>query len=144
MLLLLILWPLAELLVIIKVGEAIGALDTIVLLIAGVPLGVWALRSQGAAVWRRMTTAIRQGKPPARHVVDGALVVAGGTLLIMPGFITDAVGIALLLPPTRVLMRGLIIRNFNSRVLVRTARFTGRPHDVDSTAVDIDPPSLRR
>jgi len=144
MLLVLILWPLAELFVIIKVGEAIGALDTIVLLLAGVPLGVWALRSQGAAVWRRMTAAIAQGKPPARHVVDGALVVAGGTLLIVPGFITDVLGITLLLPPTRALVRTLVVRNFRSRVLVRTARFTGRPYDVDSTAVDVDPPSLRR
>ena len=144
MLLLLVLWPLAELYVIIKVAEAIGALDTIVLLIAGIPLGTWALRSQGAAVWRRMTAAIMQRRPPAQHIVDGALVVAGGALLIVPGFITDVLGILLLLPPTRALARGVIVRNFASRVLVRTARFTGRPHDVDSTAVDVDPPSLRR
>jgi UPF0716 protein FxsA len=146
-LLLLLLWPLAELYVIIKVGEAIGALDTILLLIAGAPLGTWALRSQGSAAWRRMTEAIAAGKPPARHVIDGALVVAGGALLIVPGFITDVIGIALLLPPSRALVRILLVRNFASRLVVRTARFTRRPgsaYDVESTAVDVDPPSLRR
>jgi len=145
MLLLLILWPLAELFVIIKVAEAIGTLETILLLIAGVPLGTWALRSQGAAVWRRMTAAVAAGKPPAKHVIDGALVIAGGALLIVPGFITDLLGIALLFPPSRALIRILVVRNFESRLIVRTARFTrraGSPYDIESTAVDVDPPSL--
>jgi UPF0716 protein FxsA len=145
MLLLLLLWPLAELFVIVIVADAIGVLDTILLLVAGVPLGAWALRSQGAAVWRRMTAAVAAGSPPAQHVIDGALVIVGGTLLIIPGFITDVLGIALLLPPSRALVRRLVVRNFESRLIVLTARFTRRPggsYDVDSTAADVDPPSL--
>jgi UPF0716 protein FxsA len=144
--LLLLLWPIAELYVIVVVAEAIGALDTVLLLLAGVPLGTWALRSQGAAVWRRMTAAAAAGTPPARHVIDGALVIVGGTLLIVPGFITDVLGILLLAPPTRALIRRLVVRNFKSRVIVRAARFTQRPgstYDVDSTAADVDPPHLR-
>jgi UPF0716 protein FxsA len=146
MLILLLLWPIAELFVIIEVAQAIGVLATIALLLAGIPLGIWALRSQGGAVWRRMTDAVATGKPPARHVIDGALVIAGGTLLIMPGFITDAIGILLLLPPSRALIRTLVVRNFESRVVVRTARFTRRPasaYDVDSTAVDVESRHLR-
>jgi UPF0716 protein FxsA len=146
MLILLILWPLAELFVIVEVANAIGVLLTFLLLLAGVPLGIWALRLQGAAVWRRTADAIATGQPPGRHLVAGALVVAGGTLLIIPGFITDVLGILLLLPPTRALATTLVTRNLTSRLVVRTARFTrgGTPAaDVDSTAIEIDPPHLR-
>jgi UPF0716 protein FxsA len=146
MLILLILWPLAELVAIVAVANAIGVLLTFLLLLAGVPVGVWALRSQGAAVWRRAADAIATGKPPGRHLIAGALVVAGGTLLILPGFISDVLGLALLLPPTRALATSLVTRNLRSRLVVRTARFTRRPSagaDVDSTAIEIDPPRLR-
>jgi UPF0716 protein FxsA len=140
---LLILWLIAEVFVVIKVAEAIGALLTAVLLIASWPLGTWALRSQGAAAWRRLTAAIEQGRPPAREVLDGALVLLGGVLLIVPGFITDGLGI-LLLAPTRRLMRPVLLRHAQSRRSSRTAGFPrGRSYDVDSTANDIDQPRLR-
>jgi UPF0716 protein FxsA len=142
---LLILWPLAELIVIIKVAEAIGVLLTLALLIVGWPLGAWALRSQGRAVWRRMAAAVAEGRVPAREVLDGALVLIGGFLLMVPGFITDVIGILLLLPPTRAPLRHLLARNFRSPVITRTVRFTtrGRTYDVDSTANDVDQPRLR-
>lgn len=146
MLILLILWPLAELFVIVEVANAIGVLLTFLLLLAGVPLGVWALRLQGAAVWRRTADAIATGRPPGRHLVAGALVVAGGALLIIPGFITDVLGILLLLPPTRALGTTIVTRNLKSRLIVRTARFARRATpaaDVDSTAIEIDQPHLR-
>lgn len=146
MLLLFILWPLAELVAVVAVANAIGVLLTFLLLLAGVPVGVWALRSQGAAVWRRAADAIATGRPPGRHLIAGALVVAGGTLLILPGFITDVLGIVLLLPPTRALATRLVTRNLESRLVVRTARFARRRApgaDVDSTAIEIDPPRLR-
>jgi UPF0716 protein FxsA len=143
-------WPIAELLVAIQVADAIGVLATIVLLIAGWPLGAWALRSRGRAAWRRLATALSDGGtartpsgPPAREVVDGALVVVGGMLLMVPGFITDVLGIFLLLPPTRALARPLLIRNLRSKFVVRAVRFTSKPYDVDSTARDIDQPQLR-
>jgi UPF0716 protein FxsA len=142
--LLLLAWPLAELYVVIKVAEAIGVLDTIVLLIAGWPIGSWAVRSQGRSALRRLAPAIAEGRSPAREVLDGALILIGGALLIVPGFITDAAGIVLLLPPTRALMRRLVSRNLRSRVIVRAVRFGGgrRASDVDSTATDIDQPQL--
>jgi UPF0716 protein FxsA len=140
---LLILWPIAEVFVVIKVAGAIGALATVVLLIAAWPLGIWALRSQGAAAWRRLTAAVSQGRTPAREVVDGALVLLGGLLLIVPGFITDAVGL-ILLAPTRALLRPALVRNAHSRLFSRPAGFPGaRSYDVDSTASDIDQPQLR-
>jgi UPF0716 protein FxsA len=142
-LLLLIFWPIAELFVAIRVGDAIGALPTILLLIASWPIGAWVLRSQGRAAWRRLSTVVAQGRTPAREVIDGALVLAGGFLLMIPGFITDVIGLVLLLAPTRAVLRIPVQRNFRSRLVSRTVRFTQRHYDVDSTAHDIDPPPLK-
>jgi UPF0716 protein FxsA len=145
-LLLLILWPLAELFVAIKVAEGIGVLLTVVLLVVSWPIGVWLLRAEGRAAWRRLADAVALGRPPGREVLDGALVVAGGALLIVPGFITDVLGLALLLAPIRALARRGIVRNFQSRLVVGATRFGGasRPYDVDSTATDVDSPQLHR
>ena len=145
-LLLFLLWPVAELIVVIKVAEAIGVLLTLALLIVGWPLGMWAIRSQGRAVWRRMAVAVNEGRAPTREVLDGALVLLGGTLLMIPGFISDAVGLLLLLPPARIPLRRLLARNMRSSVVASTVRFTtrGSVHDVDSTASDVDRPDLGR
>jgi UPF0716 protein FxsA len=144
-LLLAVLWPVAELFVAIQVGHAIGAVPTIVLLIAGWPLGTWALRRQGAAAWRRLGVALNERRTPAREVVDGALVLIGAVLLMIPGFITDVVGILLLLPPSRALARPLLLRNLQSRIVLRATQFSRRssPYDVDSTATDVEQPRLR-
>ena len=151
---LLLLWPVAEIYVIVRVAEAIGVLLTIFLLIAAWPLGTWAMRSEGRAVWRRFNAALTQGKPPGREAVDGALIALGGGLLIVPGFISDFFGLLLLFPPTRVLVRTVLVRNFQHRVVVGAGRFAGRsansgrrgggaPSDVDGTATEVDPPHLR-
>ena len=144
-LLLLIIWPIAELLVAIKVAEAIGVLATVLLLLAGWPIGVWLLKAQGRGAWRRLGASVAAGRPPGNEVLDGALIVTGGMLLIVPGFITDVLGL-LLLAPTRSLARRGIVRNFRSRFVVRATQFAGgsRPYDVDSTAVDVDSARLRR
>ena len=144
-LLLLICWPVAEVFVAIKVAGAIGVLATLLLLIASWPVGTWALRSRGRAAWRRLGEAVAARRPPGREVLDGALVLLGGMLMIVPGFITDAFGALLLLPPTRALMRRVLVRNLQSRIVVRATAFTrgATPYDVDSTATDIDQPRLR-
>ena len=138
--LLLILWALAELIVVIKVAEAIGVLLTILLLLASWPLGTWTLRAQGRAAWGRLSAAVAAGRSPGREVLDGALVVIGGILLIIPGFISDVVAVFALLPPTRALLRRQLARNLQSRFVVRATRFSGarQPYDVDSTATDLE------
>ena len=143
--LLLILWPLAELFVVIKVAEAIGVLFTILLLVVSWPLGTWTLRAQGRAAWARLSAAVAAGRSPGREVLDGALVVIGGVLLIIPGFISDVIGALALLPPTRALLRRGLARNLQSRLVLRATRFSGarQPYDVDSTATDLDQPRLQ-
>jgi UPF0716 protein FxsA len=149
LLLLFIVVPIAELYVIIQVGEAIGALPTIAILIADSFLGTWLLRSQGRATWRRFNEAVAAGRPPAREVLDGALVIFGGAFLITPGFITDVIGLALLLPPLRAVVRRALVRNFTNRAVVRTfgagRRQPPRPgYDVEGSGIEIDPPRRRR
>ena len=145
-LVLLIAWPVAELLVAIEVAHLIGVAATIVLLLISMPLGLWLARNQGRVTWQRLGAAISAGRPPGTEVVDGALVLLGGALLIVPGFITDVIGLVLLLSPTRTLARRGLIRNFRSRLVVRASRFgnSGRAYDVDSTATDIDSAQLPR
>jgi UPF0716 protein FxsA len=143
--------PIAELYVIIQVGQAIGALPTIAILLIDSILGSMLLRSQGRAAWRRFNEALGAGRVPAREVLDGALVIFGGAFLITPGFISDFVGLLLLLPPTRSVIRRLLVRVFSRRFVVAAVggagagnarRLGGRPHDVEGTAVEVDPPHL--
>src|SRR5436853_1874199 len=123
--------PIAELYVIIQVGEAIGALPTIAILVADSIVGSLLLRTQGRGAWRRFRAALAAGRPPAREVLDGALVIFGGAFLITPGFLTDIVGLLLLVPPTRALVRrvlvGVFTRNFAVRIARRAAERRGGP-----------------
>ncbi|HUB04406.1 MAG TPA: FxsA family protein [Solirubrobacteraceae bacterium] len=137
-------WIAAEVFVAIQVANLIGALATVVLLVLSWPLGSWVLRSQGRAAWRRLSAAVSAGRSPGREVLDGALALLGGVLLIIPGFISDALGVLALFPPTRALMRRQLARNLQSRLVVRATRYAGdsRSYDVDSTATDIDQPQL--
>ena len=156
--------PLAELFVLIQVGQAIGALPTIAILVVDSILGSLLLRSQGRAAWRRFNEALGARRPPAREVLDGALVIFGGALLLTPGFLTDVLGLLLLLPPTRAVVRRVLFGWFGRRFVV--ARVAGaaagagarrmRPrgasagrdghgaYDVEGEAVDVDPPHLQR
>lgn len=102
--------PIAELYVIIQVGEAIGVLPTLLLLLLDAVLGSLLLRHQGRGAWRRFNEAIAQRRFPGKEVADGVLIVIGGTLLLAPGFLTDIVGLLLLIPPTRAIARAVLKR----------------------------------
>jgi UPF0716 protein FxsA len=135
LILLFIVVPVAEIYVIIKVGEAIGALWTIALLVADSILGSMLMRSQGRSAWRRFNQAIAAGRPPAREAFDGALLIAGGAFLLAPGFITDVFGVSLLAPPTRALWRRVVVRRVLGRP--RGGRRQGPPADVEGSAHEI-------
>jgi UPF0716 protein FxsA len=141
-----ILVPIAELAVIIQVGEQIGVVWTVAILVADSILGSLLMRSQGRAAWRRFNVTLQAGRPPAREVLDGILVIFGGALLLTPGFITDIFGIAFLLPPTRAVVRRLLVRRFADRMIAAATR--GRPGpfpaDVDGDGVDVDADRLPR
>ena len=144
-----VLVPLAELYVIIKVvGPALGAPLTIALLAADSLLGSWLLRSQGRAVWRRFNEVVRAGRVPHNEVIDGVLVIFGGAFLITPGFITDVIGLILLVPPSRRVVRRIARRAIERRAIVTVAGPAGRrtrgrrdgprDYDVEGTASEVD------
>jgi UPF0716 protein FxsA len=102
--------PIAEIYVIIQVGQAIGIVPTLLLLILDGFAGAALARSQGRNAWNRFNLALAEGRVPTHETFDGAMIVLGGSLLLAPGFITDIAGFLLLIPPTRALLRGLIFR----------------------------------
>jgi UPF0716 protein FxsA len=137
--------PLAELAVIIQVGQAIGVWWTIALLLVDSILGSWLMRHQGRSAWRRFNAALQEGRVPGREVLDGALIIFGGALLLTPGFISDILGLVLLVPPSRVLVRRILARRLANRVVVTGVRPRSRSdYDVEGTAVDVDPDRIER
>ena len=133
--------PVAELYVIYKVGDAIGVLPTFLLLALDSVLGALLLRAQGRAVWKRFNEAMGAGRIPHREVIDGVLVIFGGAFLLTPGFLTDVVGLLLLIPPTRAFVRRLAVRRLGRRAAAGAA--DRARWDVDGTATEHDAPSGR-
>jgi UPF0716 protein FxsA len=114
----LLLVPIVEIYVIVKVGQTIGAGPTILLLILDGVLGAWLIRHEGRRAWQALMQTLAAGRMPTKELADGALVLIGGTLLIAPGFLTDVLGYLLVLPFTRPLVRGSVVRWAARRVKV--------------------------
>jgi UPF0716 protein FxsA len=129
LILLFILVPIAEIYVIIKVGEAIGALWTVLLLVADSIIGARLVSWQGRAAWRRFQEALAAGRMPHREILDGVMIIFGGALLLAPGFITDVVGLALLVPPTRAVIRRGAARSIRRRGMVTRVVFRPPPFE---------------
>jgi UPF0716 protein FxsA len=97
--------PMVEIAVIIAVGRAIGGWPTFILLLLESMLGAVIVRREGGRAWAALQEALRSGRMPSRQLADAALVLVGGTLLLTPGFVTDAVGFFVILPMTRPITR---------------------------------------
>lgn len=110
--------PIVEIYVLIQVGQVIGAWWTILLLVLDSILGSWLIKREGARAWRALRTALQSGRMPSTELTDGALIVIGGTLMLSPGFVTDAFGILLILPFTRPLFRRLLAGVVTGRLTV--------------------------
>jgi UPF0716 protein FxsA len=105
--------PLVEIAVIIQVGSWLGVVDTIGLLLLISVLGAWLVKRQGGGLVRRVQAELAAGRVPASALVDGALVLVAGVLLLTPGFVTDAVGLLLLVPPVRSGVRSWLRRRWS-------------------------------
>ena len=115
---LVLLVPIVEIAAIIAVGKVIGGWPTFLLLVAESALGAWLVRREGGKAWRALTTALSTGTMPSRQLADAALVLVGGTLLLTPGFVTDIVGFALILPFTRPVARKVLTAVVARRLVV--------------------------
>lgn len=148
---LLIIWPIAELYMMIQVSQAIGFFWMLSLIFLSTVTGVMILRYRGRAHWQRFRGAMAERRPPAKEAFNGVMITAGATLLIIPGFITSAIGLLLLFPPTRYLIRIVLFMLFASRWKVAATSATwgakgygvyrdrsGRAeYDVEGEAIDV-------
>ncbi len=121
----LLLFGILEILVIILVGRAIGPLWTILLLVATSLLGAWLVRREGSKAFSALRQAVQSGRMPARELADGMLVLVGGVLLSGPGFVSDVLGLLLVLPFTRPVARNLVAAVIARRMVTSTAGFAG-------------------
>jgi len=128
--------PAAELWVVLQVAGGIGLGATLALLVLVSIAGASLLKQQGLAAWRRLNTTLQRGEMPAGELIDAGLILLGGALLLTPGFLTDAVGLLLLLPPGRAAVKGLagrlLARWARRRFELRVARPGVYPADVTS------------
>ncbi len=103
-----VLVPVIEVWLLVSVGQRIGALPTLGILIVQAILGGWLMRREGAKAWRALNESINSGRLPGGELLDPVLIVVGGVLVMLPGFFTDIFGLIFLLPFTRPLARGLL------------------------------------
>ena len=109
--------PILELAVIIQVGQSLGVLPTIGLLLLVSALGAWLVKREGIGVWRRFNTQVRSGAVPTREIADGVMILFAGALLLTPGFLSDVLGLLLLMPPVRAALRGAAMIRLSRRML---------------------------
>ena len=146
---LLIVVPLVEIYVLIQVGQVIGVWWTIVLLLADSILGSWLIKREGGRAWRALRVALESGRMPAKELADGGLILVGGTLMLAPGFVTDAFGILMILPVTRPFFRRVLTGLVTTRLVALGVpggpgrRHPGTPGDADRPGPDPDGPVIR-
>lgn len=110
--------PFLELFLLLQVGQVIGVVPTVITLVAVSLIGGWLVKREGVGVWRRMNEQVRSGRVPGRELADAALILFGGALLLTPGFLTDILGVVLLVPPSRAVVRATILRRLARRAKV--------------------------
>ncbi len=123
--------PVAEIALIIQVGQLIGVVPTVVLLVAESVLGAFLVRREGRRAWQGVRAVLAEGRSPEIALTDAALVLVGGTLLLTPGFVTDVVGFCCILPFTRPAVRRLV-----RRAVARQAARSARVRLVDNRRVE--------
>jgi len=120
-----LLTPVIEIYVIVKVGESIGYIPTFGLLIAISVLGTSLIKREGLRVLRAFSEQVNKGEMPSQQIVEGISILIAGALLLAPGFVTDAIGLLLLLPPVRALAIKLVMRRTTQKVTVIRATYDG-------------------
>ncbi|MEU4249569.1 FxsA family protein [Amycolatopsis sp. NPDC026612] len=138
-----LLYVIAEIAAIWAVGSAVGVLGTLGLLLAGAFLGSWLARREGGKAMRAFTSAARSGRPAEKELTDGMLVGLGGVLILVPGFVSDVLGLLLILPPSRAVARRLWLKRMEKRAVRFANRRRGPVMVVDSEVVSSEEPRRR-
>ena len=116
--------PVVELWGILQVGDWIGGWNTFLVILLISAVGAYFARSEGRKVWQEAQRQLQEGQMPGRALIDGICVMLGGLLLLTPGFFSDLIGIVMLLPVTRPLLRSLVLQWLEKRM--RNGSFTIR------------------
>jgi len=116
-----VLVPALELYLLIEIGTVIGAWNTFLLILGTGLLGSWLAKSQGLATWRAMNQRFAQGQIPGKELMDGAIILVCAALLLTPGILTDAIGLAGLVPVTRSLFRNTMTALFAANPAFRVS-----------------------
>jgi UPF0716 protein FxsA len=119
LLILFVLAPALELYILIQIGQVIGAANTFLLILATGLFGSWLAKTQGVAVWRALNERFSRGEIPGRELMDGAIILVCGALLLTPGVVTDVIGLLGLIPGTRAVFRKVIRNVFTANPAVR-------------------------
>lgn len=112
--------PILELYVFVQVAQAIGFLPALVWIVAVSAAGAWLVKREGLGALRRANDKVARGELPTDELANGVLILFGGALMLTPGFLTDVLGLLLVLPPTRALLRGSVRRRFAAGPIVVT------------------------
>ncbi|MGH3621006.1 MAG: FxsA family protein [Sciscionella sp.] len=134
-----LLYLIVEVAAVVAVASAVGVLWTIVLLLAGAFLGSWLARREGRRAMQALIRTAQAGGSPHREVSDGMLIALGGVLILIPGFVSDLLGLLFLLPPTRSLMRRVVGRSMSRRGAVGYGGVRRQTVVVDGEVVDGEP-----
>lgn len=119
-----VLGPIAEIYVLLSAGGVFGPLPVVAACLATAFLGGWIIRLQGLAAIRQAQLDINDGRPPVSSAINGALLLVAAPLLMTPGFLTDALGFALLIPPVRIFLGKLALQRIKKRIDRGDARIT--------------------
>lgn len=119
-----IIGPIAEIYVLLSAGSAFGVLPVIAACLATAFLGGWIIRLQGLAALQGAQRDLDAGRPPVASAVNGALLLVAAPFLMTPGFLTDAIGFALLIPPVRMFLAKQALRHIKKRIDRGDAKIT--------------------
>jgi UPF0716 protein FxsA len=128
--------PVVELYILVRVGQEIGTMNTVALVIITGIAGASFAKSQGAQIISKIRSALNQGQMPGNELLQGAMVLAGGILLLTPGFLTDLVGLSMLIPFTRKLYTDMTLAYFKKKF--QTGQWHYSAHSAHTETYDVD------
>ena len=131
LLLLFILIPVAELYLFMTLGKELGIANTLLIIVITAILGASLTKSQGRQAMAKLQQATSQGRMPAREAVEGIMILIAGAVLITPGFLTDAIGFLLLVPPVRALLARSLGQRIKGKIKIVTPDMPPQNHEED-------------
>ncbi len=129
--------PIAEMWILLEVGERLGAFPTILLVMLTAAIGIALLRRQGVSTLTRAQQRMQDGQMPAQEMIEGIVLAVGGALLLTPGFMTDALGFACLIPASRRKLAAMAVAQFaRGRMTMHSESYTQTEREAPSFGTD--------